>query len=205
MTKRIIWLDIAIVITAFLVVYTHLFTSDDPFRLWVYTFHMPLFFLISGFFHKDKEVFQSVLDNIYRLIIPAFFFLLLGLFVYTCIHGFNELSSCAMNSLRGIALGKNIPANNVIWFLFTLFWDNILLNITLRNKWFNYFLPILYVASFSPYFKVLHFSQAMFSFPFYMLGYVLKKNIKVEQICNKISECFALLGGGYIFNAEYRA
>ena len=56
MTKRIIWLDIAKVITAFLVVYTHLFTSDDPFRLWVYTFHMPLFFLISGFFHKEKEV-----------------------------------------------------------------------------------------------------------------------------------------------------
>lgn len=199
MKERIVCLDTAKVIAAFLVVYTHLFTSDDPFRLWVYTFHMPLFFLISGFFHKKKTVSQTILDNIYRLIIPAFFFILLGIIVYTCIYGLNEICLCVVGSLKGIVFGRNIPANNVIWFLFVLFWDNILLNTALRNKWFFFVLPFLYMVSLCSYFKFLHFAQAMFSLPFYSLGYFFRLYIVDEQLFNKHNKYYAIVGGAFLF------
>ena len=76
-TKRIIWIDYAKVIGIFLVIFAHLYTSEgtsseNVVRTYIYGFHMPFFFLISGCLYKVREggLKQALLLNIKKLLIP---------------------------------------------------------------------------------------------------------------------------------------
>ena len=46
--KRIEWLDLAKVLTMFFVIFDHLGLRDSQISDWVWQFHLPAFFLISG-------------------------------------------------------------------------------------------------------------------------------------------------------------
>lgn len=50
--KRIEFVDIAKALAIFLVVFGHMIPPGTPEKTMVYSFHMPLFFLLSGFFMK---------------------------------------------------------------------------------------------------------------------------------------------------------
>ena len=54
MNKRIVWIDYAKVLGMFLVIFGHtmLKPPGQEVKLWIYAFHMPLFFLMPGFLHK---------------------------------------------------------------------------------------------------------------------------------------------------------
>ena len=52
MNKRIYWIDWLKVFTMILVVYAH--ACSNMVVTMIYSFHMPLFFLISGFLHKPR-------------------------------------------------------------------------------------------------------------------------------------------------------
>ncbi|MCR4966173.1 MAG: acyltransferase family protein [Bacteroidales bacterium] len=56
--ERIYYLDTAKVIAVFLVVFAHLFSTYSLERIFIYSFHMPFFFLVSGLFHKWKGKVQ---------------------------------------------------------------------------------------------------------------------------------------------------
>lgn len=66
MKKRLVWLDTARGIAVLLVVYGHLFPYPHIVPQWIHSFHMPLFFLLSGilFFVKKEDSLE-----------PKFFFL----------------------------------------------------------------------------------------------------------------------------------
>lgn len=52
--KRILWLDQLKAIAFFFVILGHMSISGEP-KNWIYSFHMPLFFLVSGFtFNLEK-------------------------------------------------------------------------------------------------------------------------------------------------------
>ena len=53
MAQRCYYLDLTKVIAMFLVILGHLYSADSNVRLYLYSFHMPLFFLVSGIFYKD--------------------------------------------------------------------------------------------------------------------------------------------------------
>ena len=62
--NRILYLDYARSIVLFLVVFAHLYTHDSSVKLYVYAFHMPFFFLVSGIVRKDEEyLFAFVKDR----------------------------------------------------------------------------------------------------------------------------------------------
>lgn len=53
-TKRIDWIDVAKGVGIFLMVMGHT-SMPDAVNRWIYSFHMPLFFLLSGLvFNPDK-------------------------------------------------------------------------------------------------------------------------------------------------------
>lgn len=67
-SKRIEWLDIAKGIGIFLVVYAH---ARAPYNSYIYNFHMPLFFLISGILYKSGRDLKSyIFRKIQTLYIP---------------------------------------------------------------------------------------------------------------------------------------
>jgi len=55
MDKRIEWLDVLKGIGIFFVVAGHFYKSDDPVLVYIYSFHMPLFFFISGYVYDDRR------------------------------------------------------------------------------------------------------------------------------------------------------
>ncbi len=66
-------MDYARVFAALLVIYGHVLPYDSNIRTFIYAFHMPFFFIVSGMLHKYrgcidwKKYFRT-------LIVPAIFF-----------------------------------------------------------------------------------------------------------------------------------
>lgn len=64
--KRIEYVDVAKGIAILCVVAGHTFAAYDPGSLqnkFIYSFHMPLFFILSGFFYKPQEFKKSFLEK----------------------------------------------------------------------------------------------------------------------------------------------
>jgi fucose 4-O-acetylase-like acetyltransferase len=68
-------LDWARIIAAFLVIYGHLYSPElkDPVRVFIYQFHMPFFFLISGMLHKYRGRIQ-LLKYCKTILVPFLLF-----------------------------------------------------------------------------------------------------------------------------------
>lgn len=72
MDKRIQWIDMAKGYGILLVIIGHMYIFN--LSSWIYSFHMPLFFVVSGYVFKVKTNFKSfVKKRIYRLIVPYLF------------------------------------------------------------------------------------------------------------------------------------
>ncbi|OHD06013.1 MAG: hypothetical protein A2086_06040 [Spirochaetes bacterium GWD1_27_9] len=81
--ERILWLDTAKGIGIFLVVLGHVFIVGN-FNKWIYSFHMPLFFFLSGFlfegFIYDIKTFFT--KRTFSLLVPYFVFAIFSFLFY---------------------------------------------------------------------------------------------------------------------------
>ena len=119
--SRVFYIDASRCIALFLTVYAHLYAVNSNVRLYIYAFHMPLFFLISGYLHNNtklEDLFQKLLK---KLLVPFLFFLAIG-YLYFVISSRSLRVDVIYDSLKGIILGKSIIANDILWFLLAFFW-----------------------------------------------------------------------------------
>lgn len=77
--NRILLLDYMRVVTAFLVIFGHLYdpTPDNYVRMFIYQFHMPLFFIVSGMLHRAKPVGYLAKRLLWPVVIFVWFYYLL--------------------------------------------------------------------------------------------------------------------------------
>lgn len=132
---RLDYLDVAKGIAILLVIMGHTFTVWKVRINWIFTFHMPLFFILSGYFFKEGRK-TNYLKLFKAFILPywGLNLLKLGLQVAANVKDINFKSQ-----LLGIFYG-NAAANNVkislisapiigmTWFLLALFWCRIIYN-----------------------------------------------------------------------------
>lgn len=129
MSERDTFFDCVKGIGILLVLLGHTLPAESFLRRVIYSFHMPLFFIVSGFFFKSKlnktfpEVVKTVLITI---LIPYVFFLL----VWSCCCGwlYRGLfsSDCITNTI--ISCLKGCPViNTPCWFLYYLAASSIVL------------------------------------------------------------------------------
>src|SRR5690606_7402737 len=85
MQKRIDWVDQVKGFAIFLVVYGHNFPVTEKF---IYTFHMPLFFIVSGFFFPSKPDFSTLRKRFKSIMITNFFWSEFR-FVFFFVYGHN--------------------------------------------------------------------------------------------------------------------
>lgn len=124
-------IDIAKGITIILVVIGHLnhfFQYTNPLIIGIYSFHMPLFVCLSGYFFKrgKEDTFIAFLNKKFNnLIVPYFLLAFLTLFIQSI---FNERLSSIW--LKGIFIGNGLENrldfNIALWFLPMLFFSNVL-------------------------------------------------------------------------------
>ena len=123
--SRINWIDVARGIGIILVIYGHTLSSHS-FRYVIYSFHMPLFFFLSGLvFTYDKYSIKTTFKkSIKGLLIPYIFFALLSYLVWILNNGISSLSVLKiLGHLGGIVYGNSSTLffNDILWFLPCLF------------------------------------------------------------------------------------
>lgn len=139
MGNRITYVDFAKGLAMLLVLIGHINTYPF-FKQMIYSFHMPLFFILSGFFMKPSdEIMVNVKKSIRSLLIPYFvtgiFIVAMNFFLYNENLMTNVLSLLFMG---GHKCGFEIEFMGPIWFLYVMFvakfYYDLLKKISFVNK-----------------------------------------------------------------------
>lgn len=119
--KRIAWLDTARGIGIIAVVLGHIVTIGGPIHNLIFAFHMPLFFMLSGYVYKDRPLGALLRRSARRLLLPFAGFLLAGAAVSLAVPIMREYIGRQL--ARSVYTGSPDCVNNSsIWFLLSLFW-----------------------------------------------------------------------------------
>lgn len=125
--KRIEWVD-ALKFLGILAIYAgHFRYSAGKMDEFVFIYHVPLFFFISGFFAKPskKAFFPFLKDKAIQLLIPYLFFVTIFT-VYVTIRYHKDIDS-TLAMLGNFGLGiRNTLAANSLWFILCLFTMSLL-------------------------------------------------------------------------------
>lgn len=188
MKERIVWIDIAKAVGIYLVVLGHGLDNTNPeenvIRNFIYIFHMPLFFLLSGYLFKKQNGFGDYLHkNVYSLIVPYLFLnvvaLLLRLPIYIC--GYHDIIEDFIRLITGDAHAPAGPA----WFLLCLFWVRLVAFGLSRVK-LTIQIAILFFSAFAayifPYRLYWCLDSVLMALPFYMLGCYMKGMSLIKYI-----------------------
>ena len=182
-----------------LVVIGHIFDTGN----FLFSFHMPLFFIFSGYFFKCKDLKQLIVDGFKRLVSPyAFTSLLILLFwlVYDIYKGSDFFRDYLIRVLWGSGSNSHtslyfadIRSIGAIWFLLALFWCKIAYNVIARyisNRLFQFvtIMAIFFLSVFlDRYYINLPFSilPGLSSLIFYFIGVQIKiynESLRVRKI-----------------------
>lgn len=190
-SDRIYYLDIAKVFVAFLVVLGHFYSPDSDasiLRRYIYTFHMPFFFLISGMFHHYGK--NSLINNFIKyfktLIIPTCFFVILYIVIVPPIVGMIEngngyfplLVQAFKMQYNELISTTHLYYNSVCWFLLSLFGCKLLADVFYWNKYVGFIVIVgLLIAIWSFHSSLFYILQAIIALPFYFVGGFLKNKL----------------------------
>lgn len=124
MQNRYSHLDVAKGIGIILVFIGHLLSHDSYIGLTIYSFHMPLFFTVSGVFaktYKDQGFFTYLKKNIVHLLIPYIIFTLFGVLVtFSVVQWRTALNIYDLKYILYSAQPENWHVGQ-LWFLVSLF------------------------------------------------------------------------------------
>ena len=122
--RRINYLDIAKGIGIILVVWAH---ARGPLQSYIYQFHMPFFFIISGLLYSEKSSFKEYLwKKTKGLYIPFVFWNLLFYLTKTIIRGSSAKVILKNAGLIVLTLSKDGEFLGAPWFLASLFIISVL-------------------------------------------------------------------------------
>lgn len=148
MNSRIDYLDVSKGILITLVVAAHIF-QQTLFWKFAYSFHMEAFFVISGllicYTASYKKSWTLILrSKIRTLMIPFLFFELWGVLRDIVIHGVQQ--SWKGYLYNTISLNFN---NGVLWFLFVLFFSELLFIFalkTIHSRWAIFTISVVFLS-----------------------------------------------------------
>lgn len=139
--KRMMWLDLAKGLAILLMVLGHCLAADCALHDFIYSFHMPLFFLAAGFTMRAKSRQQVIKSSARRLLVP--YFIVCGILFAFAFVSPNTLNA-NLDTQRswpvvlveilyasgdsGVIWGHMFQAIGALWFLPCLFVARILLN-----------------------------------------------------------------------------
>ena len=165
--KRLQYIDIAKGIAMICIILGHM--GNANINRVVFTFHVPIFFFITGYFISDKcEVNIFVRNKVRTLIIPYIITCFAIVIIATlqgsiCGDAIVEIKKWSYASVYGAGDSYTnpfyIPGIGAIWFLLATFWGSIFLRISLN---FNKYIRLFSIAAI---FAIGYYSRKLFWFP----------------------------------------
>ena len=164
------------------------------------SFHMPLFFVLSGLFFSRKGSFkQFFISKTNRLIVPFAFFFIVYCILAVVYYGYK---GTLLDNTPTILLGfynEWIYIGGAIWFLMALWFIYLLFYIAtfVKNEWGVIIICIMMGAAglFVGYHHIelpLWFDTALTCTPYFALGYLIKRhtNLLKPNKCDKFNLLF---------------
>lgn len=192
MSKRIQWIDNLKGFSILLVLLGHSFISEDLYRF-IYTFHMPLFFAISGYLFKNDSLENTkeyVNKKAKSLLVPYAVFAVLSFPIGLILPNYMNGSVSIVDGLSKLfylkgSVGWNIP----LWFLSSLFFTETLFFILKKYKIENLVIMVLSIIFGYVIYKLnivlpfgIHIS--IWALLFYAIGNELKLSNRVTSFKN---------------------
>lgn len=184
---RIVEFDIAKGIGIILVVIGH---QNIPHSVtnWIFSFHMPLFFILSGFFFSSKRKFYEIFKRrVKSLIIPYVFFYALN-FILFCFLRDNYYSSFSFS------IGQNLA----LWFLPVLFLSELLIKLSYNYRFSFTFVCFIYsiINSYFSLFENQIFNLLLWGCSLYGIGVLIRENdlLNIIKKRKKIFVVFSFIG-----------
>ena len=170
---------------------------DNIYFKYIYSFHMPLFMLISGYFFaygitkKAKDIF---INKFKSLIVPILTWAIFPLVVFV-------ITTILKNDFSIIATIKYYISYSLfsLWFLWAVFWCSLLVLITnkiFKDEIFIYIL-IFTISFFLP--DGYNLAEYKFMFPYFVIGYFYKKYNFQEKLNKIYNSNYFLCISGIIF------
>lgn len=126
-SPRIAWIDIAKCILIFFVFYGHVEKIGDTVSMFIFAFHMPAFFVLSGYtFHvKERGFLAFFKKNLKGTLLPYFLFAGLFLVVRVIEEGRQWIFTYDTFQQLLIRCAPDAFYIGAGWFLIALFWSRI--------------------------------------------------------------------------------
>lgn len=162
----------------------------------IYSFHMPLFFIVSGYFYRKRSPMEQIKKDFFGLLLPYMVFCVV-LTIYGLFRDLYGDASFPREFVRWFRIcfygsyNPNIQLGNwvgPIWFLIALFWCRIMFSIfysdnTNKNIVFFILFPIFAAYIFTFIYVPLYLLQGMTSMIFYYIGCMAKENKALSEKC----------------------
>lgn len=198
--KRINWIDWVKVLAITMVVFGHVPEQPNNFLLrYICTFHMPLFFFISGYLTKVRtNIKESLYKYWHTLIIPYFLYNMIfypyWLIRHVIENGNFSVFDIFIRPTMGILTGQmdtsfSCIVSGVTWFLIALFVMRLLVD-TCNNFKYNILLMIVIsiiciilniTIEYYDIVRQLLFRGLFRCLPFYVLGHLLQRYRLLES------------------------
>ncbi|MCQ2237795.1 MAG: acyltransferase family protein [Bacteroidaceae bacterium] len=189
--NRLDWIDWAKCIAIFLVVFGHM---RSPYMGYIFSFHMPFFFLISGFLQKKRPVVQELTNSVKCLLVPYILFNIY-LLIYSYFTG-EYNAEYPLSMVLGLQWNLSM-ACRPLWFLWALFFSRLLFTALPRKVAQFIAIPIMILCFFmngtewmkaeTNYFQLWTVAEC---YPFFALG-SLVKDYKVQNLDKKLHPVFS--------------
>lgn len=214
--KRLSWIDVLKGIGIIFVVLGH---THILFREYIYSFHMPLFFFISGYlFISNKYGLVEFFKKKFKTILVPYIFLSFLSIIISFVVSNQEADVSVTFKELVLSTRNHISINQTLWFLTTLFIVEILfytLSLIFKS---NYLKSILIIAlSVIGFYTLseprlpLSIDSSLYYLLFYLIGN-MTKNIKVlenkktfnvlSSICLTVSSILIVYPSGYNYIAS---
>lgn len=217
-SNRIEWIDNAKGLGIILVIMGHISISSVPVRIWLYTFHMPLFFFLSGCtfnYKKYQKLSQLIKSRIKTLLIPYLIFAILNLSIGIIkMSLFHETYDWFRRMIGTFVSVRGTIYSNGPWFLTCLFsveviaWIIIRLTRNKKNAILFYsigclfagYLYISYIGVLTPW----AIETALIAIMFFEIGYCYGRYIeKIKNFYIGIIAINIIIGASnYILSSE---
>ena len=205
-TKRVRYIDIAKGIAMICIIIGHL-NSQNIIRV-VYTFHVPIFFVITGYFINNTRTIIDFFKVKFRTLVIPYIITCLVIIVVGTLKGWKQGNAISAfghwcyAAVYGAGISYTtpffIPAIGALWFLLATFWGSCFLRLSLD---FNKYVRIGFIILL---FLFGYYSRILFWFPFsiqagacstiYMYMGILAKDMKnpIKETSQEIKVCVVL-------------
>lgn len=215
--ERIFWADHVKAFAIWLMVLCHFGMNNEYWETVICSFHMPIFFFLSGYFEKGREYSHAILKRTARaLLVPYFFFSVCAFSIcwvspllHPELYHHGSISDSFVKAFVGMFLMEDQVRSyafmpmGALWFLVALFWVRVFFSIgcTLWRAHRLFLLPftVLLLLIFLFRFPFFSLDSACLALPIYFAGYLCHRQDILRLVGrNLVGLVFTLAGISYI-------